>query len=157
MPKLLSLWLICHFIQTFRVCCEWSTSRHEYFTTDRDTGNRWCSAFAHSTQLFWVVRTCLSTRLLRSWSVYMILIEIFHLDVLYVLWCRLSISLIRSLDLLPTFRALQLIPATRFFWDGALGRIIVGFEGRRRIRPHHDCHCRLRARRVWRPARCMNK
>ena len=47
-----------------------------------------------------------------SWSVYMILIEIFHLDVLYVLWCRLSISLIRSLDLLPTLRALQLIPAT---------------------------------------------
>ena len=36
MPKLLSLWLICHFIRTFRVCCETSTSRHEYFTTDRD-------------------------------------------------------------------------------------------------------------------------
>ena len=36
MPKLLSLWLIRHFIQTFRVCCETSTSRHEYFTTDRD-------------------------------------------------------------------------------------------------------------------------
>ena len=116
MPKLLSLWLIRHFIQTFRVCCETSTSRHEYFTTDRDRKSMvFCiCAFNAVVRSGSDVSIDSSSRLPKvpSWSVYMILIEIFHLDVLYVLWCRLSISLIRSLDLLPTFRALQLIPAT---------------------------------------------
>ena len=79
--------------------------------TDRDRKSMVFCICAFNAVVRSTVRTCRLPKV-PSWSVYMILIEIFHLDVLYVLWCRLSISLIRSLDLLPTFRALQLMPAT---------------------------------------------
>ena len=62
MPKLLSLWLIRHFIQTFRVCCETSTSRHEYFTTDRDRKSMVFCICAFNAVVRSTVRTCLSTR-----------------------------------------------------------------------------------------------
>ena len=162
MLKPLSFWLICHFItHPVSLCALWNVrlpSRHEYFMIEGpEIDGVLHLHIQHSCSDVYIDSS--SWLLSRTWSVNMLLIQIFHLDVLHVLWCRprLSISLISSLDLLPTFRALQLIPATWFLWIGALGRIIVGFEGRGRIRPHHDCHCRLRARRVWRPARYMNK
>ena len=77
----------------------------------------------------------------------MLCVKVFHLQVMCVVcWPgRPLIRLLGGLDVLQTFHAMQLIPATRVLRIRALGHV-VRLEGRRRVRSHHDRHCCLRAR-----------